>query len=57
MRRMRVDRDRAHHPCVVLEGGRGSGVRRYGGMGTRGGEGYVTFAVQDTTDCNHLFQT
>ena len=28
MRRTRVDRDRAHHPCVTLEGGSGSGVRR-----------------------------
>ena len=34
MRRTRVDRDRAHHPC-----GRGSGVPRCGGLGTRGSEG------------------
>ena len=34
MRFPRVDRDRAHHISVVLEGGSGSGVRRYGGMGT-----------------------
>ena len=39
MRRTRVDRDRAHHPNVVLEGGSGSGVRRHGGLGTRGSEG------------------
>ena len=39
MRRTRVNRDRAHHPCVVLEGGSGSGVRRYGSKGICGLEG------------------
>ena len=39
MRRMRVDRDRAHHTCVPLEGGSGSGVRRHGGKGICGIEG------------------
>ena len=39
MRRTRVDRDRAHHPCVTLEGGSGSGVRRCGGKGICGIEG------------------
>ena len=38
-RRTRVGRDRAHHPCVVLEGGNGSGVRRHGGEGIFGIEG------------------
>ena len=39
MHRTRVDRDRAHHPSVDLEGGSGSGLRRSGGMGTCGNEG------------------
>ena len=39
VRRTRVDRDRADHPSVGLEGGGGSDVRRYGGMGTCGNEG------------------
>ena len=30
----RVDFDRGHHPNVCSEGGRGSGARRYVGMGT-----------------------
>ena len=36
MRRTRVDRDRAHHPCVPPEGGSASNVRRYGGKGWSG---------------------
>ena len=41
MRRTRVDRDRPHHPSVVLQGGSGSGVRHYGVMETCGNEGLV----------------
>ena len=44
MRRTRVDRDRAHHPCVVHEGGSGSGVRRSGSKGQN--FGHTT--IQDT---------
>ena len=48
MRRTRVDRDRAHHPCVALEGGSGSGVRRYGGKGFQWHWGLSHAVVQDT---------
>ena len=48
MRRTRVDRDRAYHPDVCFEGGRGSGGRRCGGMEIGGNEG---------VDRDHLFQT
>ena len=41
MCRTRVDRDRAHHPSVVLEVGSGSGVRRFGGVGFSGNVGPV----------------
>ena len=41
MRRTRVDCDRARHPCVTLEGGSGSGVRRSSGNGFSGVEGLV----------------
>ena len=37
--------------CVVQEGGSGSGVRCFGGMGNCGTEGWVISAVQDTDDC------
>ena len=35
-RRTRVDRDRAHHPSVPLEGGSGSVVGRHGGQRSSG---------------------
>ena len=52
MRRTRVDRDQAHRPCVTLEGGRGSGVRRYGGKGFSGIEGCPRHI-----GCDHFYQT
>ena len=41
MRRTRVDRDRAFHPCTVIEGCSGSGVRHSVGKGFSGVEGMV----------------
>ena len=38
---VKIDRDRAHHPSVHFEGGRGPGVRRCVGMVMSGNEGRV----------------
>ena len=41
IRRTWVDRDRTNHTNICLDGGGGSGVRRYVGMGIGGNEGLV----------------
>ena len=57
MRPTRVDRDGAHNPCVVLAGGRGSGVATLPRARVSVALRVRSYSCPRHIDCNHFYQT